>query len=335
MHVSNNSCHGGLLCPHSIWYLYHIIHYHYHPPYPWPLQGNAAAPCIWMFLSNVLLHALSSLTDGFYACCPCGLLISQRPREAFVDDTDLRRSSDILTGSELVASTAEVAQQWDRLLCASGGALALQKCFFYLMDWTWDCHGCHSLQPNSASPHLTINMTSGRSSCLSFPIPLIECHTGKCSHGVRAAPDGSFNQEFHFCLTQAKRWVSNISLAPHTRTEGYTAFNAMWSPAISYPLSVTSFTQLQCTQIQTAYVSAFLSEMGIAQTTARTIIFGSSFHSGFQIPELWVMQGTHHLPYLLGHLCATDDVGLLLRITIDTLQLHLGFPQPPLTYVCK
>jgi len=87
MHVSNNSCHGGLLCPHSIWYLYHIIHYHYHPPYPWPLQGNAAAPCIWMFLSNVLLHALSSLTDGFYACCPCGLLISQRPGKAFVDDT--------------------------------------------------------------------------------------------------------------------------------------------------------------------------------------------------------------------------------------------------------
>ena len=51
------------------------------------LQGSGAAPYIWMCLSNVLLQALSSLTDGFNACCPCGLLISQRPGKAFVDDT--------------------------------------------------------------------------------------------------------------------------------------------------------------------------------------------------------------------------------------------------------
>ena len=44
------------------------------------------------------------------------------------------------------------------------------------------------------------------------------------------------------------------------------------------------------------------------------------------------MQGTYHLSYLLGHLCATDNVGRLLLITMDTLQLHLGFPQPPFTY---
>ena len=90
MHVSNNSCHD-LLCPHSItwWCLYHIIHDHNHPPYPWRPPGSGVAPCIWMCLSNVLLHALSSLTDGFYARCPHGLLVSQRPGEAFVDDTDL------------------------------------------------------------------------------------------------------------------------------------------------------------------------------------------------------------------------------------------------------
>ena len=106
-------------------------------------------------------------------------------------------------------------------------------------------------------------MTSGRSS-LSFPIPQIECQTGKRSLGVRAAPDGSFHQEFHFRLTKAKKWASNISLAPLTRTEVYTAFSATWSPVISYTLSVTSFTQLQCAQIQTAYVSAFFSKMGLA-----------------------------------------------------------------------
>ena len=72
--------------------------------------------------------------------------------------------------------------------------------------------------------------------------------------------------------------------------------------------------------------------MGIASTTSRALIFGSSYYSGFQIPELWVSQGTSYLSYLLGHLCAADNVGQLLQITMDTLQLHTGFPQPPMTY---
>ena len=46
----------------------------------------------------------------------------------------------------------------------------------------------------------------------------------------------------------------------------------------------------------------------------------------------WVSQGTSHLTYLLGHLNAEDNVGTLLRIMLDTLQLHLGFPLSPLTY---
>ena len=106
----------------------------------------------------------------------------------------------------------------------------------------------------------------------------------------------------------------------------------MWRPAIEYPLAVTSFTRDQCLRLQKAYTGTFLSHMGIASTTSRALIFGSSHYSGFNLPELWVSQGTTHLTYLLGHLNAEDEVGVLLRITLDNFQLHLGFPLPPLTY---
>ena len=130
------------------------------------------------------------------------------------------------------------AQHWERLLFASGGALALQKCFFYLLDWTWDGHGCPSLRPNSDSPDITLLMTSG-CSLISYPIPREECSTGKCSLGVvRAAPDGSFAKELTLCIDQARQWAQNISTAPLTSAEVYTAFCAMWSPAITYPLAV-------------------------------------------------------------------------------------------------
>ena len=53
------------------------------------LQGSGAAPCIWLSLSCILLQALHSYTTGFQASCPHNNRTSQRPGEAFVDDTDL------------------------------------------------------------------------------------------------------------------------------------------------------------------------------------------------------------------------------------------------------
>ena len=75
-----------------------------------------------------------------------------------------------------------------------------------------------------------------------------------------------------------------------------------------------------------------LVKLGIAHTTSCTIIFGPTLYFGLNLPELCVKQGTNHITYylLLGHLCAQDNVGTLLQITLDTLQLHLGYPNHPL-----
>jgi hypothetical protein len=53
------------------------------------LQGSGADPYIWLSLSCILLQALHSHTTGFQASCPRNKRTSQRPGEAFVDDTDL------------------------------------------------------------------------------------------------------------------------------------------------------------------------------------------------------------------------------------------------------
>ena len=124
------------------------------------LQGSGAAPCIWLSLSCILLQALHFHTTGFQASCPRNNRTSQHPREAFVDDTGLW-----LTGtypftppSTLVSTMQRVAQVWERLLFASGGALALQKCFYYLVHWKWTPprvpvpNQCHR-QPNKPPPN--------------------------------------------------------------------------------------------------------------------------------------------------------------------------------------
>ena len=72
--------------------------------------------------------------------------------------------------------------------------------------------------------------------------------------------------------------------------------------------------------------------MGISRTTSRALVFASYQFSGFSIANTWVQQGLQHLHFLLGHLSYQDKVGNLLKIIIDTLQLIIGLPDPPLTY---
>ena len=61
----------------------------------------------------------------------------------------------------------------------------------------------------------------------------------------------TLKQEFQFRFDQAITWAANISKNPLSRAEVFTAFSAMWSPAIDYPLAFsTSFSSDKCS---TAY----------------------------------------------------------------------------------
>ena len=109
-----------------------------------------------------------------------------------------------------------VAQVWERLLFASGGALALQKCFYYLVHWKLTPHGFPFLNCVTDTPTTLLQMTSGRSTS-STTIPRVETSIGKRTLGVRLAPDGSFTQAFAHRQEQAITWVRNITDAPLTR----------------------------------------------------------------------------------------------------------------------
>jgi hypothetical protein len=60
-----------------------------------------------------------------------------RTAETYVDDTELLLESDEGTIYELANEMQELAQYcWEQLLhTTTGGALALEKCFYVTLDW--------------------------------------------------------------------------------------------------------------------------------------------------------------------------------------------------------
>ena len=69
--------------------------------------------------------------------------------------------------------------------------------------------------------------------------------------------------------------------------------------------------------------------MGISRKTSQKLIFASYHYSGFDFADTWVQQDLQHLQLLIGHLGHQDQVGNLLQINRDTLQLLLGYTSPP------
>ena len=109
----------------------------------------------------------------------------------------------------------------------------------------------------------------------------------------------------------------------------------MWRPSFEFPLPITCFSKEQCRLLQKAFTGPFLSKMGLSSKTDRTLIFAPYHYSGFAIADTWVQQGLQHLQLLLGHLCQQNQVRNLLHINIETLQIIIGHPQPPLSYPYK
>ena len=72
---------------------------------------------------------------------------------------DFTKTTELL--EKLIIKTTQIAQDFEKKLNATGGYLALTKCFWYLISWEWDSKGEATMSPISNNPS-DIFLTSGQ-----------------------------------------------------------------------------------------------------------------------------------------------------------------------------
>ena len=239
-----------------------------------------------MYLDKSKLQALQPHVTGFQATYPHNSRTSQGPDKAYVHDTDLWLTgiSPSTPSMTLTSSLQRIAQVWEDLLFASGNALALQKCFYHLVQWQWTPHSFSVMSQTIDSPTTVLQMTSRRSTS-PLLIPWVKTFTGKCTLGICLAPDGLFTQELAHRQDQTLTWVCNITASPLTRDKVNMAYCSMWRPSFEYPLPITCFTKQQCQTLKKSFTGPFLSNMGISSKTLRKLIFAPYYYCGFTFPD--------------------------------------------------
>ena len=119
---------------------------------------------------------------------------------------------------------------------------------------------------------------------------------------MHLSPDGTFEDKLSHCQQQALKGIHNISIAPLSQEETYTAYCTMWRPSFKIPLPVTSLTKKQCKTLQRVFTCPFLAKMRISRTTSQALVFALVFaqyeNRGFSIPNTRVQQELQSLLYL-------------------------------------
>jgi hypothetical protein len=164
-----------------------------------PGQGGSASAHIWAIVSSVMLEIMKRERDGVTIADPTIATRMRRVMDAFVDDTTGNKFIEQLMGMDnkiglhkVLEELTATAQLWERLLTASGGALELSKCFYYIVHWIWEGGNARlaRLDELNKKIELTDSITNERVS-----VRAKETNESHKTLGIFLNPTGDFSDE--------------------------------------------------------------------------------------------------------------------------------------------
>ncbi len=150
----------------------------------------------------------------------------------------------------------KLAQEWERLLFSTGGALNLQKCFWFLLTWRWNNGHAQYASENEVPGDLS--MTSGNTLNSPTVINRISPTESYRTLGVHISPSGSNLGALQTLITIVTEYSANIRSSHLNRSEAIASYIQHLLPKLRYQLPVLSVSQKDCDHITSIALLAFL-----------------------------------------------------------------------------
>ena len=281
------------------------------------LQGNAAGPTIWILVSSVIFEVLHKRGFAVQICTSVSKETFKLVGFSYVDDCDLIQSG--LNPVEVLRSMQTLIANWSSLVEVTGGALSIDKSWWYLIDYVW-CRGKWKARDAGEDLDLFAVSESG------VPLSLKRLYAHEASEmlGVRIAPDGNTNNLVEHLRTEALLWGAKVSSGHPSPLEAWQALHSNISAKIKYPLPACSLSQQQCKSILYPAIKAALPKAGIASNLVEAVRDGPVSCGGAGIVSLYHYQGTVRTAILVEQTFKRTTTGNLLLTGIEDLVLETG-----------
>jgi len=303
-------------------------------------QGTGWSPPNWGAISDIISSAMDKHAPGMFLYHPDGVSFSNRSFDAFVDDVNSgltldgmknfhpQPNSPIPLFQEIYAQIKSNIQYYSRLLYTSGGQLAINKCFAYLLEFKWRNGKKEMIKTSSVYAAIPVDQKFEGSHDY---ICLLNPDQPRKMLGCITCPNGDTKAQFEVLFQKARDWGRKVQSRYLTKYDASLSYKQGLSPGLEYPLGVSLLTRKQCEKVMSQAIPTLLNKLGFPKSTSREIVHGPYRYGGLEIPHLYASQGVQKLQLLIGHLRKNDKTAVLIRIAIGTLQQEVGLSNPVLS----
>jgi hypothetical protein len=221
------------------------------------LQGNGCGPTLWSILSSCIFQILQQQGHGNKIRSSIQDIQLELTGFAYVDDTDLLQVDNDV--KEVVKKMQAKISDWNKTIGVTGGILAPQKCWWYLVTFRQKHGRWHACSPQG---NYQIWIKDEHNKKIS--IQRLEPSIGTNMLGVCLSPDG--NRKDHIAALRRKTdtWALNIKESRANTEEIWTAIHCTIPFSISYSLPAVTLSQAECHHIMAPIIKTGLPLAGIA-----------------------------------------------------------------------
>ena len=297
-----------------------------HPLYG-PGQGGTTSAFAWAIIVAVLLAIMKRRT-GVQFSDPKSKTLTQRVMDAFVDDTTAwvnfflksleNRERNLI--NDIVTELTATAQQWEELLYASGGALELSKCFYYLIHWKFDKNGNAKIDDSDLQPIRIRNSTNGQI----VDIKQLKCNEAHRTLGVKISPSCSMKEELQRLRAISQKFTAQTTAATLTRSQARKAYQSIYLGRIQYGITASTLKKQDYHDIQSPAIRALLPKLGYNRNTPTPVVYGPIDQGGMGIQDLYALQGAKKTMTVIENSRSNTSVGKMINITLNWTQQQMG-----------
>jgi hypothetical protein len=161
------------------------------------------------------------------------------------------------------------AQQWERALFSTGGAINFSKSFWFAFNWKWS-RGIAKLVP--PPPPVTLKLTEGTPDHSPVSVPQISVYDTYRTLGVHISPSGSTKHTFQVLLVKALDYQRKIIHSKLPRDAALLSYNMYLLPKLGYPLPALTLSEIECHRLQSPTLAAFLPKIQLNRHIPRSVV---------------------------------------------------------------
>jgi len=206
-------------------------------------QGVGWAGACWQLTASTISKCMNKSCLGIRLSCPEGKFTVQKLMDFFIDDTK-KVCNQAGEGMTLLDQTQFNMQKHANYIDTTGGALALDKCTWYQIKFSFNDNGDpHILKKHEMPGEIEVNTYFDGPK---VKIKRLEYDQPHRTLGYFVSPDGQTDMHYNFTLDLVRKWKTRVTSSRLNSSQILQSYEAVLKRQILYQSVATSFSYEQC-----------------------------------------------------------------------------------------